>query len=121
LGAAALRDPSRLAWAAPQASVVWVAPPEWCCAGTLMTVGYGVCTPLMYMPPGSVLAGQFKGDGTSPPVNFVPDANNTLGGWVASELFPALAGTPTPGVCAAPQAIPSGGYTATGPQTLCCL
>ena len=91
------------------------------CAGTLMTVGYGVCTPLMYMPPGSALAGQFKGDGTSPPVNFVPDANNTLGGWVASELFPALAGTPTPGVCAAPEAIPSGGYAATGPQTLCCL
>ncbi len=89
------------------------------CAGTLMTVGYGVCTPLMYVPPGSFLAGQFKGDGTSPAV--VPDASNTLGGWVASELFPELTGTPTPGVCAAPQAVPSGGYAPTGPQTVCCL
>ncbi len=69
--------------------------------------------------PGSSLAGQFKGDGTSPPI--VPDASNTLGGWLASELFPALTGTPTPGVCAAPKAIPSGGYTPTGPQTVCCL
>jgi hypothetical protein len=87
------------------------------CAGTLMTVGYGVCTP----DPGVAvtLAGQFKGDGTSPPV--IPDASNTLGGWAASELFPSLAGTPTPGVCAQPKAVPSGGYTPTGPQTVCCL
>jgi len=87
------------------------------CAGTLMTVGYGVCA--NPTPTGVSLAGQFKGDGTSPPV--VPNASNTLGGWLASELFPSLAGTPTPGVCAMPRAIPSGGYTPTGSQTVCCL
>jgi len=75
----------------------------------------------MFNPPGTFLAGQFKGDGTSPVVNFVPDPNNQLGGWLAMELFGALAGSPTPGVCAAPQGVPSGAYTPTGPQTLCCL
>ena len=83
------------------------------CTGTLMTVGYGVCEPAG-AGSGTLLAGQFKGDGTSPAVN-------NPSGWVASELFPALAGSPTPGVCGAPQAIPSGGYTPTGPQTVCCL
>jgi len=83
------------------------------CASTSMTVGYGVCHPDP-VNPGASLAGQFKGDGTSPP------ANNPAG-WLAAELFPALTGTPTPGVCDAPNAIPSGGYTPTGPQTVCCL
>jgi hypothetical protein len=90
------------------------------CANTTLTVGYGVCTPLMYSPPGSFLAGQFRGDGSSPPVQF-PDPNDPIGGWLGTELFPALSGNPTAGVCAPSMTTSSGSYTATGTQTLCCL
>ena len=82
------------------------------CANVTMAVAYGVCTA---QPTSSSFVGSFKGDGFSPTVT-----NSDPNGWLISELFPSLSGTPTAGVCVPAQAIPSGGYTPTGAQTLCC-
>jgi hypothetical protein len=79
------------------------------CDSVMMSVAYGVCT----APP---LAAQFKGDGSSPSVSSDPTTTD----WIAAELFPSISGIPTLGVCASSEPIPSGSYTPTGQQTLCC-
>ena len=59
-----------------------------------------------------IAGAKFKGDGKTPGVT---------GTWLASEVFATITGNATAGVCAPSQAVGSGAYTPTGPQTLCCL